>query len=49
MSSRIWTAAALSSEAVRLDGKVWRLVEAQHRVSTLPERAGKGWMLYKKD
>ncbi len=35
MSSRIWTAAALSSEAVRLDGKVWRLVEAQHRVSTL--------------
>ena len=35
MSSPIWTAAALSSEAVRLEGKVWRLVEAQHRVSTL--------------
>ena len=35
MSSPTWTAAALSSEAVRLDGKVWRLVEAQHRVSTL--------------
>ncbi|MEW9808068.1 RES family NAD+ phosphorylase [Mesorhizobium sp. ZMM04-5] len=35
MSSPIWTAAALSSEAVSLDGKVWRLVEAQHRVSTL--------------
>lgn len=35
MSSRIWTAAALSSEAVRLERKVWRLVEAQHRVSTL--------------
>lgn len=35
MSSRTWTAAALSSEAVGLEGKVWRLVEAQHRVSTL--------------
>ena len=35
MSSRIWTAAALSSEAVGLQGRVWRLVEAQHRVSTL--------------
>lgn len=35
MSSPIWTAAALSSEAVRIEGKVWRLVEAQHRVSTL--------------
>lgn len=35
MSSPIWTAAALSSEAVRIDGKFWRLVEAQHRVSTL--------------
>jgi hypothetical protein len=35
MSLPIWTAAALSSEAVRLNGKVWRLVEAQHRVSTL--------------
>lgn len=35
MSSPTWTAAALSSEAVALEGKVWRLVEAQHRVSTL--------------
>ena len=35
MSSPIWTAAALSSEAVELDAKCWRLVEAQHRVSTL--------------
>src|SRR5690606_23673868 len=35
MSSPTWTAAALSSEAVRLDRKGWRLVEAQHRVSTL--------------
>ena len=35
MPSPIWTAAALSSEAVRIDGKAWRLVEAQHRVSTL--------------
>ncbi len=35
MSSRTWTAGALSSEAFRLEGKVWRLVEAQHRVSTL--------------
>ncbi len=35
MSSPTWTAAALSSEAVGLEGKVWRLVEAQHRVSTL--------------
>ena len=35
MLSRTWTAGALSSEAVRLEGKVWRLVEAQHRVSTL--------------
>lgn len=35
MSSPIWTAAALSSEAGALDVKCWRLVEAQHRVSTL--------------
>ncbi|HEY6630810.1 MAG TPA: RES domain-containing protein, partial [Rhizobiaceae bacterium] len=35
MSSRTWTAAALSSDAVPLEGKVWRLIEAQHRVSTL--------------
>ncbi|PWK69885.1 RES family NAD+ phosphorylase [Aminobacter sp. AP02] len=35
MSSPIWTPAALSSEARALDGRCWRLVEAQHRVSTL--------------
>ncbi len=35
MSSHTWTAAALSSEAVGFEGKAWRLVEAQHRVSTL--------------
>lgn len=35
MSLPIWTPDALSSEAVRLDGKYWRMVEAQHRVSTL--------------
>ena len=35
MSSPIWTAAALSSEAVGYERKAWRLVEAQHRVSTL--------------
>jgi hypothetical protein len=35
MSLPTWTAGALSSEAIRLEGKVWRLVEAQHRVSTL--------------
>ncbi len=35
MSLPIWTAAALSSEAVELDTRCWRLVEAQHRVSTL--------------
>jgi hypothetical protein len=35
MSSPIWTPAALSSEAVPLAGKCWRLVEAQHVVSTL--------------
>lgn len=35
MSSPIWTPAALRSEAAPLDGLAWRLVEAQHRVSTL--------------
>ncbi|MDO9417223.1 RES family NAD+ phosphorylase [Pararhizobium sp.] len=35
MSLPIWTPAALSSEARVFSGAVWRLVEAQHRVSTL--------------
>ncbi len=35
MSSPIWTPAALSSEAQPWAGDAWRLVEAQHRVSTL--------------
>jgi hypothetical protein len=35
MSSTTWTPAALSSEARALGGRCWRLVEAQHRVSTL--------------
>lgn len=35
MSSPIWTPGALSSEAVSVEGACWRLVEAQHRVSTL--------------
>jgi hypothetical protein len=35
MSSNTWTPAALSSEARPLSGTCWRLVEAQHRVSTL--------------
>jgi len=35
MSSPTWTPAALSSEAVAIEGRCWRLVEAQHRVSTL--------------
>lgn len=35
MSLPIWTPAALSSEAFTYQGAVWRLVEAQHRVSTL--------------
>ncbi len=35
MSLPTWTPDALSSEAVRLEGKYWRMVEAQHRVSTL--------------
>ena len=34
MSSRTWTAAALSSEARPASGRCWRLVEAQHLVST---------------
>ena len=35
MSSRTWTPDALSSEARRLSGSCWRMVEAQHQVSTL--------------
>ncbi|GAC1557359.1 MAG: RES family NAD+ phosphorylase [Beijerinckiaceae bacterium] len=35
MSSPIWTPAALSSEHKRHGSDCWRLVEAQHRVSTL--------------
>ncbi|MBX9947011.1 MAG: RES family NAD+ phosphorylase [Reyranella sp.] len=35
MSSSTWTPAALSSDARALAGTGWRLVEAQHRVSTL--------------
>ncbi|CAN7530818.1 RES family NAD+ phosphorylase [Mesorhizobium sp. LjRoot246] len=35
MSSPIWTRDALSSETVGIDGKYWRMVEAQHHVSTL--------------
>lgn len=35
MSSPTWTPAALSSEARPYAGTIWRLVEAQHRVSTL--------------
>lgn len=35
MSSPIWTPAALSSEARAYRGEGWRLVEAQHAVSTL--------------
>lgn len=35
MSSPIWTPAALRSEARPLKARAWRLVEAQHRVSTL--------------
>jgi hypothetical protein len=35
MSSSTWTPAALSSEARPHSGTCWRLVEAQHRVSTL--------------
>ncbi|MBV1705400.1 MAG: RES family NAD+ phosphorylase [Hyphomicrobiales bacterium] len=35
MSSPTWTRVALSSEFRRFDRRAWRLVEAQHRVSTL--------------
>lgn len=35
MPSRTWTPAALSSERRRLSGVCWRVVEAQHRVSTM--------------
>lgn len=35
MSSPIWTRVALSSEFRAFGAQVWRLVEAQHRVSTL--------------
>jgi hypothetical protein len=35
MSSTIWTPAALSSELSPYAGRCWRVVEAQHRVSTL--------------
>ncbi len=35
MPSRIWTPAALSSERRRVSGLCWRVVEAQHRVSTM--------------
>ena len=35
MSLPIWTPAALSSEARPVAGDFWRLVEAQHRVSTM--------------
>jgi hypothetical protein len=34
MSSRTWTPAALSSEPRAASGRCWRLVEAQHLVST---------------
>ena len=34
MSSPIWMPAALSSEAIEISCKVWRMVEAQHLVST---------------
>jgi hypothetical protein len=35
MPSRIWTPVALSSERRRASGVCWRVVEAQHRVSTM--------------
>src|SRR5215475_3384516 len=34
MSSNIWTRAALSSSARAASGRCWRIVEAQHHVST---------------
>ncbi len=35
MSSTTWTPAAVASEARRWRGRLWRAVEAQHRVATL--------------
>lgn len=35
MSSPIWTPDALLSEKRTVSGKYWRLVEAQHQVSTM--------------
>ena len=35
MSSNTWTAAALASEARPLRGRLWRVVEAQAKVSTM--------------
>ncbi|MBB3396938.1 MULTISPECIES: RES family NAD+ phosphorylase [unclassified Rhizobium] len=35
MSLPIWTPAALSSETRAISGRFWRLVEAQHQISTL--------------
>src|SRR5262245_9040792 len=35
MSSRTWTPAAVSRERRRLSGSCWRVVEAQHYVSTM--------------
>jgi hypothetical protein len=35
MSSATWTPAALASEARRIEGGFWRMVEAQHQASTL--------------
>src|SRR6478736_1818737 len=35
MSLPIWTPAALSSELRAVSGRFWRLVEAQHQISTL--------------
>ena len=35
MSSNIWTASALLSRATPLSGRFWRVVEAQHIVSTM--------------
>src|SRR5690554_4559167 len=35
MSLPIWTPAALSSEGRAVSGRFWRLVEAQHQVSTM--------------
>jgi len=34
MSSNIWTRGVLSSDAGPVTGRCWRLVEAQHHVST---------------